>query len=318
MNDNLPATASVELPYLKGDGVFSRLKATVILTWLNFCETEVEQRAAAFAYYVFLSLIPLLALIIAVGSFFLKRIFFNNNLEDINQMIGYIIPLNKVDLDYINEFIGNLEHARNGVGIIAFLILVWASLRFFQSLVMAVNRAWHTVPNPWWHVPLKNLLMVAVLCSAVIFGIIAPAIIQSIRQFASTYFASTYFPAFALSPILLTLDMCRYAVGSVVLFYCFSVLYMIAPRIRVKFSQIWVSALLVTILLQVVQVVFVKYLSKILTYNAIYGTVGAFMFLLVWIYTSGVIIIAGACLSSASTQVREALKNAQSPAIPSS
>ena len=116
---------------------------------------------------------------------------------------------------------------------------------------MAVNRAWNTVPNPWWHVPIKNLAMVGVLCSAVLFGILAPAVIQSVRGLASVYF-----PAFALNPVLLILDLSRYTVGTIVLFYCFSLLYMIAPRIRVKFSQIWVASLIVTILLQVVQVIF--------------------------------------------------------------
>ncbi|MEO6053647.1 MAG: YihY/virulence factor BrkB family protein, partial [Chthoniobacterales bacterium] len=292
MIENSPpptTTHSEESTLVVGDSLFSRVKSTLYLTWITFSNIEAEQRAAAFAYYVFFSLIPLLALIIAVGSFFLDKFFFNRNIDDINNTINYIIPLDGKGLARINEFIENLEHARGGVGVIAFIILVWASLRFFQSLVMAVNRAWHTVPNPWWHVPIKNLVMVGVLCSAVLFGIIAPAVIQSIRGVATVYF-----PAFALNPTLLILDISRYAVGTVVLFYCFSLLYMIAPRIRVTFSQIWVASLMVTVLLQIVQVVFVKYLSKILTYNAIYGTVGAFMFLLIWIYSSGVIIIAGA------------------------
>lgn len=281
--------------------LFARFKATVYLTARIFSNTEVEQRAAAFAYYVFFSLIPLLVLIIAVGSYFLSK-----DSSAVNSTINHIVPLDNTD--HIWKFIGNLQQAHGGASIISFIVLIWASIRFFQSLVMAVNRAWHTVPNPWWHVPIKNFLLVAVLCSAVLLGIIAPALVQSARDIVLTYFTFLNFDS-----LLKTLDISRYAIGSLVLFYCFSLLYMIAPRVRVKFTQVWVASLIVTILLQVVQNIFVNWVPKILNYNALYGTVGAFMFLLMWIYFSGVIIIGGACLSSASTQVKTALEALRNP-----
>ncbi len=75
-----------------------------------------------------------------------------------------------------------LEIARGGIGILSVLILLWCSLRFFQGLVHGVNRAWHTIEIPWWQVPLKNLLMIAITGSALFAGVIAPAILQGVRN----------------------------------------------------------------------------------------------------------------------------------------
>lgn len=272
-------------------GFFANAKETIILTWNTFSEVEAEQRAAAFAYYAFFSLIPLITLLVVIGSFNIPK-------ETISTFIDYLVPLQNVDKEEVWKFVHNLERARGGVSIISIIIFFWASFRFFQSLVRAVNRVWHTTPMAWWQVPIKDLTMIAIFCSGVLIGLVAPAIIQSIKVFAYHYF-----PHFALNPVLITLDISRYAIGPFVLFYCFSLFYMTAPRQRRKFRQIWVSTLIVTGLLQVVQVVFVKGLSKILIYNVIYGTVGTFMFLLLWIYFSGLIIIAGACFSAARAKM---------------
>lgn len=273
-------------------GLFANIKNTTLLTWNIFSEIEAEQRAAAFTYYAFFSLIPLLTLLIVVGSLFIP------SNDSIVEFVNYLVPLEKIDRTQIWDFVNNLEKARGGISIISILIFFWASFRFFQSLVRAVNRVWHTTPMLWWQVPIKDVTMIAIFCSGILIGLVAPAIIQSIRVFAYHYF-----PAFALNPILITLDISRYAVGTFVLFYCFALFYMTAPRQRLKFRQVWVATLVVTVLLQILQIVFVKGLSKFLLYNVIYGTVGTFMFLLLWIYFSGLIIIAGACFSAARAKI---------------
>ena len=99
--------------------------------------------------------------------------------------------------------------------------------------------------------------------------------------------------------ILAVVDLSRYIGGTLVLFYCFAVLFMLAPRHRIRFVQIWIPALLVAVLLQVGQACFVNIVPKLVNYSAIYGAMGSMMFLLLWVYVAGVIIIAGGCLCAA-------------------
>jgi membrane protein len=264
-----------------------------------YVEIDGEQRAAAFGYYVLFSLFPLFALILIVGSSFFGS-------EDIIATIKSFLPFEDPEQRFIWEAVHKLEFARGGVGALSVLILLWCSLRFFQGLVHGVNRAWHTIEIPWWQVPLKNLLMIAVIGSALFAGLIAPAILQGVRNslIAAEAFIHAHFPKFDLHLVSGLLDLSRYALGAVLLFYSFCMLYKFAPRRRVLFRQVWRPALFVTIALMICQIAFVNYLPHFLNYG-IYGAVGGMMLLLLWVYSSGIIIILGACFCAAIEQCHE-------------
>jgi len=257
-------------------------------------EIEAEQRAAAFAYYALFSLFPLVALMLTVGSLFFPP-------AEIIKALEYVTPLAAQQEALIWQTVASLEKARGSVSIISLGILLWASMRFFQALVRGVNRAWHTIPIPWWQMPLKNIIMLAVLGGALILGILIPAVLQGIVAILLELetFIDTHFPALDLGRYLPVVDFSRWVVGTVVLFYSFSLLYLLAPRRRIRFSQVWLPALLVAVLLQLCQQLFVNILPHIINYNRIYGPVGGLMFLLMWIYVSGLIILSGACLCAA-------------------
>ncbi len=252
-----------------------------------------EQRAAAFAYYALFSMVPLVALMLSFGSFFFEP-------EDIHQAIAEFAPVGPAQREIIFNSVENLQRARGGISVISILILMWTSLRFFQALVRAVNAAWDTEELPWWQIPLKNLAMVAVIGSALVLGILIPAIIQGLRKAVTALdsFLAAHLPGIDLAAIFQALDLSRYLVSAIVLFYAFAMLYKLAPRRKVHFSEVWLPALVVTLLLQIVQVGFVNILPRFINYSSIYGSIGGLMLLLFWIYITGQIIILGGCLSA--------------------
>lgn len=266
-----------------------------------FGQIDAEQRAASFAYYALFSLVPMVALMLSVGSIFFSE-------EVVHRTIEEFVPIGSAQQDILWTMVRDLESARGGVSVVSLLVLGFTSLRFFQALVRAVNRAWHTVEIPWWQMPLKNLAMLGVFGGGLILGILVPAIIQSVvnalRGLETAI--SDYVPATGqLLDLLPILDLSRFLVGGGVLFYAFSMLYMLAPRRRVRFRQVWLPALGVTVAMQAVQIGFVTFLPRVVNYNVVYGSVGALMLLLLWIYVNGMIIIAGACFCAAKERVRE-------------
>jgi membrane protein len=271
---------------------------TLRTTLRIYSDIDGEQRAASFAYYVFFSLFPLVAFLLTIGSLFLDP-------GELVDGIKGFLPLNVDQQEFLWKAVKNLEEARGGVGVISLVVLLWSSMRFFQALVRGVNRAWHTVEIPWWQIPLKNLLMVAVIASALFAGLLIPALLQGARLFllSAADFFHLHFPEYDLHLVSRLLDLSRYLIGAAVLFYSFSLLYMVAPRRMVRFRHVWGAALLVTVALQVCQVAFVNYLPRIVNYG-IYGAMGSLMLLLLWVYVSGMIIIFGGCLCSARAQVR--------------
>lgn len=252
------------------------------------------ESAAAFAYYALFSLVPLVALLLTVGSYFFPG-------DTALTTIHRFVPLGEEQQKILWGMVSSLENKRGSVSIVSIIILTWASLRFFHALVLSINHAWGTRRLPWWQMPVKNLLMIVAMSGALLIGTVVPAILQGVARLLHSLdtLLSVHFPHFNVEQVLAVVDFSRYVGGTLVLFYSFCILYMLAPRHKTKFSEIWIPALAVSVLLQVGQAFFVNIVPKLINYSAIYGTMGGMMFLLLWVYIAGVIIIGGGCLSAA-------------------
>jgi len=258
-----------------------------------------EQSAAAFAYYALFSLVPLVALLLTLGSYILPP-------DRVLITLHRFVPIGGAQQDLLWSMVSGLEKARGSVSIASIAILVWASLRFFQSLVLSINHAWGTRRLAWWQMPVKNFVMIVAMSGTLIVGTVVPALLQGIVRAlrALDTWMALFFPTLNLGRLLAVVDMSRYIGGTAVLFYSFAALYMLAPRHKTTFSQIWLPSLVVSILMQVGQACFVNIVPKLINYSAIYGTIGSMMFLLLWVYIAGVIIISGGCLCAALSHLR--------------
>lgn len=261
-----------------------------------FLDTDGEQRAASFAYYAFFSLFPLVLLFVAIGSVWIEPARVSGA---IISFLGDYIPVTTGDRSsLIVDTITGVVESGARASIIAVLGLTWGSLRFFQALVRGVNRAWGTLEYSWWRLPIKNLLMVGVLALVLLLGVLAPTFLSTLQryweQFAPINDYGVMATLFRLANSLLS---------SLVLFFGFAMFYKVAPRRKTAFRDIWVAALLVTLLLQGLRSVFVFYATSIGDFNRIYGAVAGVIALLMWVYISGVFIIFGACISAAQAEL---------------
>jgi hypothetical protein len=257
------------------------------------------ESAAAFAYYALFSLVPLVALLLTVGSYFFPG-------DTAQATIHRFVPIGEEQQQILWNMVIDLKKSRGSVSIVSILILIWASLRFFHALVLSINHAWGTRRLPWWQMPVKNLLMILAMSGALLIGTVIPALLQGVARTLHSLdsMISQHFPLFNLDKALAVVDISRYAGGTLVLFYSFSILYMLAPRHKTKFAEIWIPAIVVSVLLQVGQAFFVNIVPKLINYSAIYGAMGGMMFLLLWVYIAGVIIIGGGCLCAAMVHLK--------------
>ncbi len=258
-----------------------------------------EQCAASFAYYAFFSLFPLILLLVAVGTFFVP-----DRLEAAGQVVKQVqeyVPLQARDKAVL---IDTIDHAiQNGwrAGILGILALLWSALRFFQALVIGVNRAWGFKDYNWWKLPLKNLFMIGILVSALVLGLLAPLIFNRLK---TVFYLDLNLIVGVLPAIL----------PPAILFYGLLMFYKFAPRRSARFSQVWIAALLATSLLELGQNVFEWYLGAFTSFNALYGVFGTIMGLLLWIYFSGVILLLGGCVA-ATMHGPQSIPSADAPAF---
>jgi Ca2+-transporting ATPase len=265
------------------------------LTIAKYSAIDGPQRAASFAYYAFFGLFPLLLLLVAIGSFFFDPTKVGTVV--INEVSHYML-VDSGKHDMVRQTIRGVVKSRRGVGAFAVLGLLWSALRFFQSLVHGVNRAWRTREYSWWRLPIQNLLMVGILASALIVGVVAPFILDWIESLILRLNIS-----FGITAIRFGFDFVRFLLPTAVLFYGFSMFYMLAPRRKTVFGEVWHAALAVAVLLPILQSLLVLYTRNVAHFNAVYGAFGSVIAVLMWIYLSGTVIILGGCFCAAAAEV---------------
>ena len=265
------------------------------LTAHKFISIEGPQRSAAFAYYAFLSLFPLVVLFVTIGSFFVSRELAAHRVLNYFENFAPIEPEIKRQ---VFETIVRVVKARAKLGTAASVVLIWGSLHFFKALIRAANQAWNAPLHNWWRIPLKSLLLLLVMGSTLLVGITVSVLSKVARHAlpmkdeitASVFGAGLSFASTAI------------------LFYGLTLFYKLAPRRPTRFAEVWIAGAAAAVLLRLLEVVFVFYVGNFSQLNAIYGTFGGIIALLLWIYLSGCIVVLGACLSAAQAEVHPARK----------
>ena len=251
--------------------------------------------SASFAYYAFFALVPLMLLLVTIATDVVARGHGGPSADQAFTNIVADIPLGTEGRRMIAATLMGVMQSRGKIGLVAIIGLLWSSLGFFQSLVSAINQAWGQDPLNWWKLPLQNLKMLGILLSALLLGTLLPLILSTVEGYHS----------FAAGWLSLPLAILRALAPSIVLFYGFLMFYKLAPRRRtlVTFSEVWIPALLVTMLLQVCQWLLTFYSTHITNFNAVYGAFGGVVAMLLWIYLSGTVIVFGGCLCAAHRQM---------------
>lgn len=154
--------------------------------------------------------------------------------------------------------------------------------------------------------PLKSALLLAVMASTLVLGMGLPILAGIAQQWIlpnQIWTRWIYRLADFLVPLL-------------VLFYGLSLFYRLAPRRPTRFDEVWPAAVVITLLVRLLETLFVLYLSNFARFNAVYGTLGGVMALLVWIWLSGCLVVFGACLCAARAEAANRLPAANVPGGP--
>ncbi len=266
-----------------------RIWAVLSLAVKNFSQIDGVQWAGAFAFNAFFSLFPLCVLFLTIASVFIDRDRAGN---EIFTFLESYVPMSDTLQSDVSDTIDGVVNARGKAGVVSFLILVWAGIQCFTTLICATNLAWGTAVSNWWRLPLKSLVLLGITVGTVLLGMAVPVLIRLTRGWL---FAESDFNPWV------------YALGSffiplLVVFFTLSLFYRLAPRQPKRFSQVWFPALCATALLQAAEGLFEIYIRNFATSNVAYGAFGGIMALLLWIYISGCIFIFGACLCSAQAE----------------
>lgn len=257
----------------------------------RWAEEDGDQRAAAFAYYLLLSFLPLVILLVTAGSLFVDR---DVATQAVVQWIKHYVPLTGEQEGSAAKTIAGVLKARGQISLVAIPLLLWSALRLLGILIRSTNRLWHSSTYNWWQLPLKGLGLLGITVSAVLIGILLPMMARMFREWLTNRLG---FPGWLFAMIF-------QFVPWLVLFYGLIMIYRLAPSRGTRFSEVWLGALAATVLIWLGELMFLFYASNFTSFNALYGALGGIVAFLMWIYLSSYVCVFGICFCAAQAEVR--------------
>jgi membrane protein len=271
---------------LKGFHVGHLLKQVGKAIWAD----NILTIAAAVAYNFFFSLFPLLLfaapLLALVGN---KQQLFNWILD---RLASSVPPAAYTVLAGVAR---DVVFAPNAPGLVSIgaLLTAYSASNIFGSLMGALNIAYHVKNDrrAWWKQRLIQLGMVIVaggllaIAAAVMMG--GPNIVDVIARV-------THLNAIAKWGWMIV----QYPLAFAFLVAAFWLIYYILPDFPQHKKQILVGAVIAAALWVIATTLFRLYVIHFTTFNKAYGTIGAVLLLLSWMYYSMVVVLAGGELNA--------------------
>ncbi|MBC8335360.1 MAG: YihY/virulence factor BrkB family protein [Anaerolineales bacterium] len=236
--------------------------------------------AAGMAYFAFLSLFPVILLIVAVASRWFDPLWVENEL--ITQL-EFIIP---GFTQLLGANIARVVQARGSVTATALVLLVWSGSTLFSIVARILDRIWNG-RNLRPRIRSRGLALLFVGgFSIVIFPLL----------FVGTWVTPLLKGLLPDLPLLLYRDMGELfsVLGNILLF---GLLYRLLPHAGPRWREVWVGAIPAGILWAIAKRVFVSYTARyLLASNLVYGSVSTIIAFLAWVHISGLILFFGAYL----------------------
>jgi len=266
----------------------------------RFGEVQVTDRAAAMTYYSILSVFP--ALLVVVSLLTLLGTY-PETYQSIVDTLRQAAPGPAVDA--IDSALRNSLASRGDASIV---LIVGLALAFYSAsgatgaamrALEAINRAKRGrdfLPNLGVKIGLTALLAVLVLI-AFLAVVVAGPLFGSIADAAG------------FSGVVATLvGYMRWPIGAAALLAAFAIVYALGPRRTPRpgdrsLVSVLPGALLGTVLWFAVSLLFTAYVSHFGSYDKTYGTLGALISLLIWLWLGNMAFLIGALFNAEKEQV---------------
>lgn len=240
-------------------------------------EDAITVNAGYLAYVTLLSLVPLMAVAVAIFSAFPV---FETLREGIENFIftNFVPTSSEVIREHIGAFAGNASKMTTiGIG---FLVVV--ALFLIRNVDGTLNRIWRIEKKRNPMISFAIYWMVLTLGPVLLGASIG--VTSYIISLASI--ADQGIPG--LSGFILTL------IPYFISIITFTLLYTVVPNTEVPFKAALPGALFAAILFEISKQGFARYVSEFPSYEVIYGALATVPILFVWVYLSWIVVLLGA------------------------
>jgi len=277
---------------------FRALKAAVV----EFQRDDAPGLAAQLAFYLILALFPfLLVLVSLMGTF---------STQDLaNQVLAYFAEVTPPQVygiieSYLSDTISGNNPAP-GLFSLGLVVALWSASGAFAALINALNKAYDVEETrPFWKVRGIALLMTIGLSAIILIGVLLLV--------AGPGIGSAIAGLFGLSEVFeLVWNIARWPVALFFMVIAVALMYYFAPDAGQPFRWITPGGFIAVALWVLASVAFRFYVSNFGSYDETYGSIGAVIVLLLYLYISSITILFGAELNATLVRLKEEISGQQ-------
>lgn len=281
------------------------LRSALAKTYVDVSRNHTLQMAAALSYYFVLSLFPALILLSAVVAYLPVPNLFNQAID----FMARFIPADNMGIikKVLSDVITPNRGAFLSVGIFGTL---WGASGGFAAIMEALNIAYDAEETrPFWK---TRSLAIALTFAIGILLLIALAIMIVGPRFGQWLTAKAHISQL----FALVWPYIHWSAPIVFTIFAVEVLYFVAPNVKQRFFATLPGAILAVGCWIVLSSLLGIYFRSFANFNKTYGTLGAGVALMVWLYWTGFAMLVGAELNAEIAKVSAEGRIAQKPEPP--
>ena len=257
-------------------------------TYKRIWDDNVGLVAAGVAFYGFFALLSLLGLIVLAYGFFADP---HTVIEHMRTLLA-ILPPDVVELigDQLMTAVEASQGAKGLAVLLAFLVAVYGGTNGAAAILTALNIAYEEKEK-------RNLLQFYLVAVAIVFGALFVALV-ALAATAGLAMLQKLLPETAPA-LIIAGKIAGYATLTLLAAAIAATLYRFGPsREDAKWEWITPGSIFAAVTALLLTVAFGFYLGNFTDYHASYGSLGAVVALLTWMYLSAYAFIVGAELNS--------------------
>ncbi|HCA1453156.1 TPA: YihY/virulence factor BrkB family protein [Klebsiella pneumoniae] len=269
-------------PDLRGVSWWTISKCTVT----DFIDDELPTYASALAFQLFFSLFPFLLFLVAIIGLLDIQPFF----DWLREQAALLLP--RAVMGLVDPAIQQLQTQKVGLFSVAILLALWTASAAVRSTMAAMNKAYGVVDaRPLWkRVPLSLLYTVAIAIALLVAAGLMVTGPQAMNWLAQQVGLER--------TVVILWAWLRWPLALLMLMAVVAAVYYLAPDVQQEFRFITPGSVLAVMVWIGASLAFGFYAQNFADYNATYGSIGAIIVFLLYLYISSAVLLFGAELNA--------------------
>ena len=254
----------------------------LVRTVNEFLDDEMSTYASALAYQMLFSLFPFLLFLIALIGFLHLPDFFSW----LRLQSELVLPPQA--LEQVNPVIDQLQQSKGGLLSIGIVIALWTASAGVRLMMSAMNAAYDVVEaRPVW----KRIPLSVAYTIGIAMMMLAVAALMVTGPQVMNWIAAQI----GMEDFIVTLwTILRWPLIVMLLMVAVALIYYVMPDVKQEFRFITPGSVLAVVVWILASLGFGYYVKTFADYNAMYGSIGAIIVLLLYFYISAAVLLLGA------------------------